>query len=259
MQVEKYSLRIEPDHQLRWRRDLQENDVGLVDLIQPTDRLLIEMECKVEVAEDNPFNFALLSDASTFPFEYSHEIEGQLKNLAEPLFPRDEERIRLWLNPIWHPGRRCDTVALLQEINKAIYRDIRYQRREGKGVQSPAETLERMKGSCRDFAALFMEVCRLLGLGARFVSGYMYSPTISGRMSMHGWAEVYLPGAGWLGFDPSWGILTTYFYLPVAVSRRPENLPPISGSFYGFARDFLRTEIDLYVKPSDKTGTDDKD
>jgi transglutaminase-like putative cysteine protease len=247
--MEKYSLKIEPTHQLRWRRDLQENDIGLLDMIPPAKRLLIEMECVVEVAQDNPFNFTLTPEASEFPFEYNAEISPQLKGLSDPLFPRDIQPIREWLHPIWHPGKRGKTLDLLQEINKAIYRDIRYQRRERKGVQSPAETLERKSGTCRDFAALFMEICHLMGLATRFVSGYMYSPTIEGRMSMHGWAEVYLPGAGWLGFDPSWGILTTTFYIPVAVSRHPEHVPPISGTFFGFARDFLKTEVDLYVKP----------
>jgi hypothetical protein len=251
--MEKYSLQIEPGHQLRWRRDLQENDIGLMDMIEPARRLLIEMECVVEVAEENPFNFTLKPEASEFPFEYGHEFASELKGLSDHLFPRDISRIRDWLHPVWHPGKRCDTLELLQEVNKVIYRDIRYQKRASKGVQSPAETLERKSGLCRDFAALFMEICRFLGLAARFVSGYMYSPTITGRMSMHGWAEVFLPGAGWLGFDPSWGILTTSFYIPVAVSRHPENVPPISGTYFGLARDFLETEVDLYVRPVEQS------
>jgi transglutaminase-like putative cysteine protease len=115
-------------------------------------------------------------------------------------------------------------------------------------VQSPAETLEKNSGSCRDFATLFMEICRSLGLAARFVSGYMYSSEITGRMSMHGWAEIYLPGAGWIGFDPSWGILADSFYFPVAVTRHSENAPPISGTYVGTQRAFLRTQVDLYVR-----------
>jgi transglutaminase-like putative cysteine protease len=120
-----------------------------------------------------------------------------------------------------------------------------------KGVQSPAETLEKSGGSCRDFATLFMEVCRLLGLAARFVSGYMHSPEITGRMSMHGWAEVYLPGAGWIGFDPSWGILASFNYFPVAVTRHSEHAPPISGTYIGTPRSFLKTHVDLYVNRLD--------
>ena len=105
-----------------------------------------------------------------------------------------------------------------------------------------------MSGSCRDFAALFMEACRFLGLAARFVSGYMYAASITGRMSMHGWAEVYLPGAGWIGFDPSWGILADSNYIPVAVTRHPEHAPPISGTYFGTSRNYLRSDVDLYVR-----------
>jgi transglutaminase-like putative cysteine protease len=97
-----------------------------------------------------------------------------------------------------------------------------------------------------------MEACRFLGLAARFVSGYMYSAEIQGRMSMHGWAEVYLPGAGWIGFDPSWGLLAASNYFAVAVSRHSEHAPPISGTYFGTPRAFLRSDVDLFVKRIDE-------
>ena len=159
--------------------------------------------------------------------------------------------MRQWLHPMWHPGRRVGTLELLQRINTQIYDSFRYQRRLEKGVQSPAETLERNSGSCRDFATLFMEACRLLGIPARFVSGYMYSSQISGRMSMHGWVEIYLPGAGWIGFDPSWGILADSNYFPVAVTRHSEHAPPISGTYVGKPGAFLKSQVDLYVERRD--------
>ena len=248
LHVQKFSLNISPKHTLQWRRDLQENNIGILELTQPSTELLIDMECFVEVAKDNPFNFILVPEASEFPFRYDQEVSLELHGLTRPIYSGDIERLREWLLPLWRPGKHCETISLLQDINKAIYREIKYQRRESKGVQTPAQTLERKKGACRDFATLFMEVCRLLGLAARFVSGYMYSEDIDGRMSMHGWAEVYLPGAGWVGFDPSWGILTTSYYIPVAVSRHPEHVPPICGSYFGFSTDFIRTDIDLFVE-----------
>ena len=116
----------------------------------------------------------------------------------------------------------------------------------------PAETLENNGGSCRDFATLFMEACRFLGFAARFVSGYMYSAEIQGRMSMHGWAEIYLPGAGWIGFDPSWGTSwpTPTIFLPPSrdtpSTRRPSPAPTL-----GTPRAFLRSDVDLYVKRLD--------
>ncbi len=248
IQLESFSLKVSPAHRLRWTRDLYENNVALLDLTEPASELVIESECHLKVLEENPFDFAIAKDAEEYPFVYDHEIAPELAPLSAPLYTRDMERIKEWLHPFWHPGRRIGTLELLQELNKVIYRDIRYQRRERRGVQTPAETLEKNSGSCRDFAALFMEACRFMGLAARFVSGYMYSSEITGRMSMHSWAEVYLPGAGWIGFDPSWGILAASQYISVAVTRHPEHAPPISGNYFGYARDFLRTDVDLYVK-----------
>ncbi len=252
IQIESFALRISPSHTLRWMRDIYENNVGLLEPNEPASELIIESECLLKVLEENPFDFVIAKDAAEYPFAYDHEVAPELAPLALPLYRRDLERIKAWLHPYWHPGRRVGTLDLLQELNKGIYRDIRYQRRERRGVQTPAETLERSSGSCRDFATLFIEACRFMGLAARFVSGYMYSSEITGRMSMHGWAEVYLPGAGWIGFDPSWGILAASQYIPVAVTRHPEEAPPVSGNYFGFARDFLRTEVDLYVKKTDR-------
>jgi transglutaminase-like putative cysteine protease len=251
IRLERFSLQISPAYRLRWIRDLYENNVGLLDFTAPGKELLIEMECHLDICEENPFNFLIAPDAAEYPFGYDHELLPQLQGLIDPLYSRDLATINKWLKPLWHPGTRLPTLELLLEINKAIYRDIRYQRRERKGVQSPAETLELKSGSCRDFAALFMETCRSLGLAARFVSGYMYAAQIAGRMSMHGWAEIYLPGAGWIGFDPSWGILAASQYFPVAVTRNPKQAPPISGTFFGFQRDFQGTAVDLYVERLD--------
>ncbi len=242
-----FDLTITPAYRLRWMRDLNENNIGLLEFSEMASELIIEANSLVEVSEDNPFNFVIAPEAVEYPFVYDYDTFAELAPFISTLFPRETDRLRAWLDPIWHPGRRLDTLELLQNLNRLIYQDIRYQRRERRGVQSPAETLERYTGSCRDFAALFMEACRFLGIAARFVSGYMYSSDITGRMSMHGWAEAYLPGAGWIGFDPSWGILAASRYIPVAVRRHPEHAPPISGTFLGYARDYLRTDVDLFV------------
>ncbi len=255
IQIESFAVNVSPSHTLRWIRDLHENNVGLLELSEPASELVIESECHLNIPKHNPFDFVIAKEAAEYPFVYDQEVAPELAPLALPLYQRDLERIKSWLHPLWHPGRKVVTLDLLQELNKVIYRDFRYQRRERRGVQSPAQTLERSSGSCRDFATLFMEACRFLGLAARFVSGYMHSSEITGRMSMHGWAEVYLPGAGWIGFDPSWGIVAASQYIPVAVTRHPEDAPPISGTFFGFARDFLRTEVDLYVKKIDSPQT----
>jgi hypothetical protein len=233
---------------LRWIRDVHENNIGMVDFTETTAELVFDCEFVLEVGEGNPFDFVIVPAAAEYPFTYDHELSTELLPLSRNIYPRDVDRMRDWLNPFWHPGKRVDTLELLQELNRAIFRSFSHRRRMEKGVQSPAETLEKNSGSCRDVATLFMEACRFLGLAARFVSGYMYSSEITGRMSMHGWAEIYLPGAGWIGFDPSWGILADSNYVPSAVSRDSEHAPPISGTYFGTSRAYLRSQVDLYVK-----------
>jgi transglutaminase-like putative cysteine protease len=249
LHLEKCQVDILPmGHHIRWQRDLYENNVGIVEFTEPAAELVIACEFIVRSRDENPFDFIIAPEAVEFPFDHDYDLRRELAPLIEILYPRDEARVRNWLNQFWHPGQRLGTLQVLQAINGNIFEAFRYQRREQRGVQTPAETLEKKTGSCRDFAALFIEACRCLGLAARFVSGYMYSDEISGRMSMHAWAEVYLPGAGWIGFDPSWGILASSQYVPVAVSRHPEKSTPISGTFVGRTRAFLRCSVDLYVE-----------
>jgi transglutaminase-like putative cysteine protease len=248
IRLESSRIDISPRHRIRWMRDLHENNIALVDFTESAAELVVECEFLLEVSQDNPFDFIIVPEAMEYPFNYEYQLRAELLPLSQNIYPRDIDRLRQWIDLFWRPGQRIGTLELLQELNSNIYRLFRYRRREQKGVQSPAETLENNSGSCRDFATLFMEACRYLGLAARFVSGYMYSSEITGRMSMHGWAEVYLPGAGWIGFDPSWGILAASQYVPVAVTRHPEHAPPISGTYIGTARTFLKTQVDLYVK-----------
>ena len=124
------------------------------------------------------------------------------------------------------------TFTVLDTFNRAIARDFRYQAREEQGVQSPAQTLALQSGSCRDLAALFLDGCRLLGLASRFISGYHTSyANEQGPGSTHAWVEVYIPGPGWTGFDPTAGLVTGNEHIAVAVARHPEAVPPVAGSF----------------------------
>jgi transglutaminase-like putative cysteine protease len=252
VRLEACRLDISLPHRLRWVRDLHENNIGLVDFTELASEMVVEGNFVLDICERNPFDFILLPEAAEFPFTYDHELLAELSPLSQNIYIRDTAHIRDWLAPLWHPGKKIETLELLQQLNLHIYRTFRYQRREQRGVLSPAETLENKSGSCRDFATLFMEACRFMGLAARFVSGYMYSSEIPGRMSMHGWAEIYLPGAGWIGFDPSWGLLATSNYFPVATSRHSEHAPPISGTYFGTPRAFLRSHVDLFVKRIDE-------
>jgi transglutaminase-like putative cysteine protease len=126
------------------------------------------------------------------------------------------------------------TFVLLQRLCVGIHQSLQYQAREEPGVQSLIETLQRGTGSCRDFASLFMEAARSLGLAARFVSGYLNVPATNANYgATHAWAEVYLPGAGWKGFDPTIGEMVGTKHIAVAVTTLPESVPPVAGSFFG--------------------------
>ena len=127
-----------------------------------------------------------------------------------------------------------ETFVLLDRMNREIAGRFLYQMREEPGVQPPALTLASNSGSCRDFAALFMEACRFLGLASRFVSGHLFAPaTAAGNASTHAWAEVYPPGAGRIGFDPTSGEVAGNKHIAVAVARHPEAVPPVAGSYLG--------------------------
>jgi transglutaminase-like putative cysteine protease len=139
-----------------------------------------------------------------------------------------------WVHRYWQPGEPVQTYGLLARLCTAISQSLTYQIREQPGVQSAAQTLARGIGSCRDFANLFMEAARFLGLAARFVSGYLNAPYADGRSgSTHAWAEVYLPGAGWKGFDPTSGEIAGSRHIAVAVARLPDMVSPVTGAFLG--------------------------
>jgi transglutaminase-like putative cysteine protease len=169
--------------------------------------------------------------------------------MVQVVYPADVQPVLGWIGQFWRAGQTVDTLALLQQINGAINRTFRYEARDAAGVQSPATTLQKCSGSCRDFATLFIEACRCLGLAARFVSGYMLGGAMTGLgASTHAWAEVYLPGGGWKGFDPTLGLLTTTQHVPVAVSRHSEHAMPVTGSFVGPSSAFVRIEVDVRVE-----------
>ena len=139
-----------------------------------------------------------------------------------------------WIVTLWRTGERIQTYALLQRLCVSIHERVSYRTREEPGVQDAAETLALGTGSCRDSAALFMEAARCLGLAARFVSGYLQAePSAFNYGATHAWAEIYLPGAGWKGFDPSIGQMAGAQHIPVAVARLPESVPPVAGTFLG--------------------------
>jgi len=190
-----------------------------------------------------------VSDAAMlFPFQYEAAEYTGLKPYLSVIFVQDIPLLSAWLRQFWHFGQVLETYLLLERINKAIANGFTYQQREEPGVQTPATTLARRAGSCRDFATLFIEACRFLGLAARFVSGYLYSPIVlSGQGATHAWSEVYLPGTGWKGFDSTSGQVVGHDHIAVAVSRHSEWVPPVSGSFIAESRQSPLMHVEVNV------------
>jgi transglutaminase-like putative cysteine protease len=239
LRIESSTLTIQPYAFLRWHRDVEGNSVAIADFKALSDQLLIESILLIEQYDQQPLNFLVEDYAVNYPFTY--HLEDRLVLQPYLLASKDQfdSSLAQWVTSVWCRGEPIESYTLLQRINCAIHSMISYQRREESGVQTPAQTLFKQTGSCRDLAFLFMEVAKQLGFASRFVSGYSYTTTVSDDAgSTHAWAEVFLPGAGWKGFDPTRGEIVGENYIPVAVGRLPHFVPPVSGSLRGNA--FLR-------------------
>ena len=234
-----YSLRILPQqHFINWQQDAQSNYLARLVFPEKTDCFRVEVDLVAEMAVLNPFDFFLAPHAEKFPFKYDATEQRELvsylvKSPATPLvasylsnIPRDERR----------------TIDFIVEINRKLASDIKYLIRLEPGVQAPEETLQKSSGSCRDSAALLVQLFRHLGMAARFVSGYLIQLTADVKSldgpsgpekdftDLHAWCEVYLPGAGWIGLDPTSGLLAGEGHIPLACSPEPASAAPITGA-----------------------------
>ena len=233
LRIESSKLDIFPTPSLLWQRDVEGNSVATATFKNRTDTLRINSEIVIQKYDLSPLDFLVSDYAVDFPFTYREDD----RILLSPYMATDtgtNDRLREWMDALWMPGEKIQTFSLLQRINQHIFKNLTYRKREEEGVQQAEHTLGCGSGSCRDFANLFMAATQRLGLAARFVSGYVYSnyvPAQSG--STHAWAEVLIPGAGWKGFDPTFGTIVGADHISVAVARRPELVPPVAGDFFG--------------------------
>jgi uncharacterized protein (DUF2126 family) len=237
--IEAYSLRIRPEnHFINWQQDPFGNHLARVVFPEPSTELYLEVDVVANMTVINPFDFFIEEHAEKYPFQY----EAQLRRELTPYFEITEDgpRLREWL-----AGRNIErhaTVDFLVDLNQSLQRDIAYTIRLEPGVQPCETTLERAVGSCRDSAWLLVQILRHLGLAARFVSGYLVQLTAdvksldgpSGPASdftdLHAWAEVYVPGAGWLGLDPTSGLFAGEGHIPLACTPDPVSAAPLTGS-----------------------------
>jgi len=240
LHVESLSLKITPTAKLLWHRDAEGNSVAIANFDTPTTQLVIESEIIIQQYNETPLDFLVSEYAVDYPFAYP--FNDRMLLLPYMAYPEPEtfNILTKWLSSFWVNGEKIQTFALLDRLSGHINHSLSYCIREEQGVQSAKETLAKGTGSCRDFAVLFMETARCLGLASRFVSGYLHSaPSATDYGATHAWAEVYLPGAGWKGFDPTSGVLVGTDHIAVAVARDPESVPPIAGSFFGEAETTL--------------------
>ena len=249
LRIEFSSLTITPPATLRWHRDVEDNSVAIATFDAPTSQLLIESEVIIQQSNSAPMDFLVDETAVDYPFVYSADDKVVLAPYMETNREADAGALADWLATVWTPGERIQTYVLLERLGAQIQQRLTYQAREVPGVQTAAQTLGLGSGSCRDFAGLFMETARHLGLAARFVSGYLQVPPSSADFgATHAWAEVYLPGAGWKGFDPTLGELAGAKHIAVAVARLPESVPPVAGAYLGPPGAIL--DVGVWVSPA---------
>ena len=236
--------------ELRWLHDVFDNSVAIATFTGTTRELRFDSTATLEHFEVARPEYMLEAGAQRFPFPYADDERPHLAAALTRLYP--DERVSEWARRLVPASGSIRTMTLLDSMTRRIKKQFVYLRRTEKGVQSPVETLQRASGSCRDFALLMMEAVRALGLAARFVSGYIFVPesrpaaTVGGG-STHAWMQVYLPGAGWVDFDPTNSIVGNRNLIRVAVAWDPAHALPLWGTFIGAASSFLGMDVTVSV------------
>ena len=247
------SLDIDPEPvSLRWLQDVFGNAVAIATFDRRADTLEIQGSAEVEHLPTREQDIQIEPYAATYPFTYSAEDMPDLLRSIERQYPDRDRVIDDWAMSFIDFDRRNDTLELLKRMTETIRRDLEYQPRETKGIQPPATTLSLGTGTCRDYALLMMEAVRSLGLAARFVSGYLYQPDNEharvGGHSTHAWVRVFLPGSGWVEFDPTNGIVGNRGLIRVAVARDPQQALPLSGTWRGVKGSQIDMHVDVAIK-----------
>jgi len=236
--VTSYALAVRPaQHTLNWYYDAAGNPVARVLFLEKIRTLEIEVELIADLAPVNPFDFLIEPDAERFPFRYPDAARPDLAPFLAPA--ENGEQLQRWLTGL--PSSRTSgphgTIELLTRINQQLQQDVAYVTRMEHGVQSCEDTLRLGQGSCRDSSWLLVQVLRHLGVAARFVSGYLIQ--LAGNnpdapktdsADLHAWCEAYLPGAGWIGFDPTSGLLAAEGHIPLARGSTPALAAPVTGT-----------------------------
>lgn len=249
-------LDIDPEpSELRWLHDVFGNSVAIASFEKRASHLVVTSEATLEHAPLAQKQVDVEPYARLFPFTYSSEDMPDLLRSIERQYLDQERAVDNWARGFVSNDGTTGTVDLLTRIATGIQRAFTYVPRHEKGTQSPIETLRKRQGTCRDFAVLMIEAVRALGFAARFVSGYVYSPSrregVVGGGNTHAWVRIFLPGSGWVDFDPTNGIIGNRGLIRVAIARDPYQALPLSGTWFGLPASFLGMDVSVDVQRAD--------
>ncbi len=275
-------LQVSPDSAVRMIQDPYSNSVALVQPLTQASELSITCSFTIEHAHTNNLELPLSPSAEIYPFCYSMADRFDLEHYLRPHYPDPDGELTSWTRQFLSTEGPTYTRQILVQMNSTIRKHFSYSTRDEEGTQTPLETLKLGSGSCRDFALLMMEAARHLGIATRFVSGYLYDPALDsdepdeadkpslakawlakdapvaapgdapiptvGAGATHAWMQAYLPGAGWVPFDPTNNLLGGTQLIRVAVARDPNQAAPVSGSWYGEADAYAGMDVQVQVR-----------
>jgi transglutaminase-like putative cysteine protease len=233
---------------LRWLHDPLDNSVAIATFEGATSELRFESTVTLEHLEISLPEYPLEEYARTYPFRYSDDDFSNLARALAHHYP--SQGVSEWALQFLDPSDTTGTMKMLCAMTRGIREQFNYTRRSEKGVQTPEQTLQMRRGSCRDLAVLMMEASRSLGVAARFVSGYIFAPNSSGLAgggATHAWMQAYLPGAGWIDFDPTNSIVGNRNLIRVAVAWAPDQVLPLWGTYSGPPTAFLGMDVTVIV------------
>lgn len=244
------ALTITPAATVRWLHDVFGNSIAIATFSEKAAELVVESSFRAEHFPLPETEVAVEETARHYPFSYDAAEIPDLMRTVERHYPDPEHRVDAWARRFVEAQKDGDTLAILRCMVEAIESEFTYNPRDEMGTQDPLVTLESGTGTCRDFALFLMEAARSLGLAARFVSGYLYDDEGSGVVgggATHAWAQIYLPGAGWVEFDPTNGLVGGRNLIRVAVTRDPKQAIPLGGTFTGAPADYLGMTIRVEI------------
>lgn len=251
LRLNSINVTVAPAATVTWAQDVFGNAVATAVFQTMTDNLVVDSTAEIELDAVAWPIFDVAASAIHYPFQYSADEWIDLGALTVRQYKDTAGRLNDWARGFIR-ANPTDTLALLKDLSAGVAGSVAYQSRVDEGTQSPVETLDRGWGSCRDLAVLFAEAARGLGFGARIVSGYLYLPdptTISpgDAGSTHAWAEIFVPGAGWITFDPTNRGVGGFNLIPVAVARDIRQAVPVAGSFVGASDAFAGMSVEVAV------------